>query len=172
MEWRLLGKSLFRNRLGTAEIVGTTLFLVVLLFLFTNVILWYDTSARQAESIVVDKINSPVSMTIYQYPGYGDPLILRVRSTGVKDVRIVGVRWVEAINDNHEYIDIKRDLSTPVLIQSGLWIDIIFTPGGGLFFNPENRTLTVDFTPSPSGEVMFKALTDLGNMAVYTFTFP
>lgn len=166
---------MIRDQRGTAEIVGTSLFLVILLFFFTNVILWYDVSARQAESVTIDKINSPISMAVYARAGQGqseNPLILRVRSLGVKDVQIVRVRWIEAVNDNHGCADIERLIHEPVFILSGWYLDIkLVRPGEGFNFYPENRTLTIEYSP-PSGGVTFKIFTSLGNSAVYTYTFP
>jgi len=165
---------MIRDNRGTAEIVGTSLFLVIVLFFFTNVVLWYDVSARQAESVIVDKINSPISMTVYAWPSQNQsekPLILRVRSLGVKDVQIVRVRWIEAVNDNHGCADIERLIPTPVFIPSGWYIDIkLVKPGEGFNFYPENRTLTIEYKP-PRGAVTFKVFTNLGNSAVYTYSF-
>ena len=151
--------------------MGTTLFLVILLFFFTNTILWYDVSARQSNEIMVNRISTPLSMTVYQYPSGADPLPLRVRSMGSKDVRIVGLRWIETANDNHVYVDLKQTITTPVMVQSGWWLDIQFSPGGTPQYLPESRTLIVDFPNDQNGEVTFKVLTEYGNLAVYTFTF-
>ncbi|MBS7619930.1 hypothetical protein KEJ21_04700 [Candidatus Bathyarchaeota archaeon] len=158
---------MIRNKRGTAEIVGTSLFLVILLFFFTNVILWYDISARQAESVMLDKINSPISIAIFDQ----DPLTFRVRSIGIKDVQIVRVRWIEAANDNHGCVDIERLIPIPVFIQSGWYIDIkLVKLGEGFNFYPENRTLTIEYSP-PKGDVTFKVFTNLGNSAVYRYSF-
>ena len=160
-----------KKRRGTAEVVGTTLFLVILLFFFTNTILWYDISARQTNEIMVNRISTPLSMTVYQYPSGANPLTIRVRSMGAKDVRIVGIRWIEAANDNHVYVNLKSDIPTPVMVQSGWWLDIKFVPGGNPQYLPESRTLIIDFPKDQKGEVTFKVLTEYGNLAVYAFTF-
>ena len=162
---------LFKNRRGTAEVVGTTLFLVILLFFFTHTVLWYDISTREANEVMVDRISTPLSMTVYQYPSGDNPLTIRVRSLGSKDVRIVGLRWIETTNDNHVYVDLKQVITTPVMVQSGWWLDIQFVPGGNPQYLPESRTLIVNFPNDQSGEVTFKVLTEYGNLAVYTFIF-
>lgn len=53
-------KKLLRNRSGTAEIVGTVLFLVILFFFFSNVFLWHNQVTREMDQIVADKTNSAV----------------------------------------------------------------------------------------------------------------
>jgi hypothetical protein len=54
---RMLG-----SRKGTAEIVGTVLFLVILFFFFSNVFLWHDQIAREMDSVTADKMNSAVKI--------------------------------------------------------------------------------------------------------------
>ena len=55
-------KKLFKNRRGTAEIVGTALFLVILLFFFSNVFLWYNSVVRQMTMLMGEKLNSAVGL--------------------------------------------------------------------------------------------------------------
>jgi hypothetical protein len=53
-------KRLLKNRSGTAEIVGTVLFLIILFFFFSNVFLWHNQVTREMDQVVADKTNSPV----------------------------------------------------------------------------------------------------------------
>jgi hypothetical protein len=62
-------KKLLRNRSGTAEIVGTVLFLVILFFFFSNVFLWHNQVAREMDQVVADKTNSAVRMETTAVPG-------------------------------------------------------------------------------------------------------
>jgi hypothetical protein len=55
-------KKLLKNHAGTAEIVGTVLFLVILFFFFSNVFLWHNQVTREVDSIIADKMNSAVRM--------------------------------------------------------------------------------------------------------------
>jgi hypothetical protein len=80
---------LLRNRVGTAEIVGTVLFLVILFFFFSNVFLWHNQVTQEMERTVADKMNSAVRVETvvrrgesvhvkksgdeYIYKGFGDP---------------------------------------------------------------------------------------------------
>jgi hypothetical protein len=53
-------RKLLKNNAGTAEIVGTVLFLVILFFFFSNVFLWHNQVSREMDQVVADKTNSAV----------------------------------------------------------------------------------------------------------------
>jgi hypothetical protein len=55
-------KKFLRSKKGTAEIVGTALFLVILLFFFSNVFLFHDRVSREMDQVVADRVNSPVQL--------------------------------------------------------------------------------------------------------------
>ncbi|NIM45036.1 MAG: hypothetical protein GTO54_05295, partial [Nitrososphaeria archaeon] len=67
-------KNVWKNRKGTAEIVGTVLFLVILLFFFGNVFLWNNQVTSEINQVVWRKTNSPMKIET----GGGDPLVLEV----------------------------------------------------------------------------------------------
>jgi|GEM_PF-3073785 hypothetical protein len=62
-------KRLLKNRSGTAEIVGTVLFLIILFFFFSNVFLWHNQVTREMDQVVADKTNSPVRIETTALPG-------------------------------------------------------------------------------------------------------
>ena len=62
-------KKLLRNRSGTAEIVGTVLFLVILFFFFSNVFLWYNQASGEMNQELADKANSALSIETVALPG-------------------------------------------------------------------------------------------------------
>jgi hypothetical protein len=71
-------KKLLKNRSGTAEIVGTVLFLVILFFFFSNIFLWHNQVTREMDQVVADKTNSVVRIDTTVVPGTpvtGDPQI-------------------------------------------------------------------------------------------------
>jgi hypothetical protein len=69
---------LLKNRAGTAEIVGTVLFLVILFFFFSNVFLWHNQVTQEMERVTADKMNSPVR--IETVVGVGDPVHVENRA--------------------------------------------------------------------------------------------
>jgi len=76
---------LMKNKKGTAEIVGTALFLVILFFFFSNVFLWHNQVSREMDQVIADKMNSAVR--IETTIGGGEPVT--VQHT-VDEVRILG----------------------------------------------------------------------------------
>jgi hypothetical protein len=57
-------RRMLRNRSGTAEIVGTVLFLVILFFFFSNVFLWHSQISQEMDGLIADKMNSAVRIEI------------------------------------------------------------------------------------------------------------
>jgi len=53
---------MLKNRRGTAEIVGTVLFLVILFFFFSNVFLWHNQVTREMDGLVGDKMSSAIKI--------------------------------------------------------------------------------------------------------------
>ena len=53
-------KRLLNNKKGTAEVVGSVLFIVILLFFFTNVYLWHDAAVKEMNSLYSEKLNSQI----------------------------------------------------------------------------------------------------------------
>ncbi|MGD0978149.1 MAG: hypothetical protein ABR962_03295 [Candidatus Bathyarchaeia archaeon] len=62
-------RRLHKSRRGTAEIVGTILFLVILFFFFSNVFLWHNQVTREMDQLVADKTNSAVRIETAVLPG-------------------------------------------------------------------------------------------------------
>ncbi len=58
-------KRLIKNRKGTAEVIGTIMFIVILLFFFTNVYLWHDAATKEMNDMYVEKINAPITMRLH-----------------------------------------------------------------------------------------------------------
>jgi len=55
---------LLRCRKGTAEIIGSVMFLLILLFFFSNVFLWHDNATREMDGVLADKMNSLISVEV------------------------------------------------------------------------------------------------------------
>ena len=46
-----------KNRKGTAEVIGTIMLIIILLFFFTNVYLWHDAATKDANQLYVKQIH-------------------------------------------------------------------------------------------------------------------
>jgi hypothetical protein len=55
-------KKFLNNRRGTAEIIGSALFIVIILFFFSNVYLWHDQATREMNNVLLERMNASVSM--------------------------------------------------------------------------------------------------------------
>jgi hypothetical protein len=60
----MLIKRLLKNKKGTAEVIGSVMFIVILLFFFTNVYLWHDAATKEMNDMYVQKLNSPIVATV------------------------------------------------------------------------------------------------------------
>lgn len=58
-------KSFIKNGRGTAEIVGTALFLVILFFFFSNVFLWHNQAAQGMDQVISDRMNLGVKIEMF-----------------------------------------------------------------------------------------------------------
>ena len=63
-------KRLLKNKKGTAEVIGSVMFIVILLFFFTNVYLWHDAATKEMNDLYVQKLNSPIVATISNDNGH------------------------------------------------------------------------------------------------------
>jgi hypothetical protein len=57
-------KRILKNKKGTAEVVGSVMFIVILLFFFTNVYLWHDAATKEMNNMYSQKLNSPIIATV------------------------------------------------------------------------------------------------------------
>jgi hypothetical protein len=143
------------ERRGTAEIVGTLLFLVILFFILSNVFLWHDNVSNQMDSLMGDKMNSRVELT-------NNGGVLWANATGGKDVRLIRI-WITSDADptlRHIPIDLETDTSPGVLVRAGSSADITELVKNKL---EENN--------NPAGDYFVKILTDLGNTATARYRY-
>ncbi|MFA5365206.1 MAG: hypothetical protein WC325_08515 [Candidatus Bathyarchaeia archaeon] len=153
---------LLGDRKGTAEIVGSVMFLVILLFVFTNVYLWHDSATREMNTVLAEKMNSPITVTV---DGAGTGL--NVTNNGGFEV---GLERLWLVTDSgHYYAELGQ---FNVRIAAGERIHLLFTTGtansdGTVKAIMNGDTVLVYYSVDSS--VVCKVLTTLGNMAACTF---
>lgn len=156
---RLARKGLYRfvgNRRGTAEIVGSIMFLLILLFFFTNVYLWHDTATRQMDGVMADRMNSQVSIHIST-----DGSVLTVTNNGGVGVALSRL-WI--IDSSHNYADLEGQ---ELWVGAGGTIDLNLVSGG----TPYSVTgRDISYVPPIGQTVTFKILTAMGNSAACKYT--
>jgi hypothetical protein len=150
-----------RNRRGTAEVIGSILFIIIILFFFTNVYLWHDNATKQMNTVLSDKMNSPVSVKCFN-----DKLI--INNNGGIDVTLSRL-WVTN-NVNHIPVSFDTNANPSIIVKAGRHLELQLGVS-----NNQVTSVTIQGTPTftfpdfptnnPSDPVTFKILTSLGNTA-------
>lgn len=92
-------KRLLKNRKGTAEVIGSVLFIVILLFFFTNVYLWHDAATKQVNNLYINKMNAGMEV----YFARSSPSITAKGS----DVMLSRI-WIVTSDNQHLYADLTN----------------------------------------------------------------
>jgi hypothetical protein len=158
-----------KNKNGTAEVIGTVLFLVILIFFFSNVYLWHDAATKQMDDLFVQKINSPITISIMDnsnlmnnyYPS------LNVTNRGGMDATL-SVLWVDVEPANnavsyHGYYNLTQ-LNKVISAGSSIlvyWSSAETFSSAGVVYNPQ-----------PGDNVVLKMITTVGNSASCSYTVP
>jgi hypothetical protein len=147
-------KNLLHNKKGTAEVIGTVMFIVILLFFFTNVYLWHDAASKQMNDLYSQKLNSPITVTYTARDSNHPVALLNVTNAGGTDAIIAGV-WV-----NEKSSTGIPDAFHKLFNSNNLQLTV--TPGGP----PVNIKLPDDLIYDPTGHSgIFRVITTVGNIA-------
>jgi hypothetical protein len=174
LEVQNMFKKVWKNRKGTAEIVGTVLFLVILLFFFGNVFLWNNQVTSEINQVVWRKTNSPMKIET----GDGGPLTLEVTNLGGVDVALSRLWLINSTDTGSETDHIYADLEPlNVWVTAGNTRQItlntitIFNDDGSINATLNGETITVHYAPPSGLTVTFRILTKLGNTAAVNIDF-
>jgi hypothetical protein len=159
-EMKRMLKQLLKNRKGTAEIIGSVLFIVILLFFFTNVYLWHDSATKEMNDIYAEKMNSPIDVVLMT-----NPYALNITNKGGVEATLSMLWVVEKSPPN-------QSPNQPDLIHLNYTIANKIVPAG----SSVNVTLTgnnpdVPYDPT-SKYVTFKVVTTVGNSAACSYLSP
>ena len=157
----MLIKRLLKNKKGTAEVIGSVMFIVILLFFFTNVYLWHDAATKEMNDMYVQKINSPITLSVIN----NDPNHLNVTNKGGVDAKL-SILWVDVASSNagspdqfHGYLDLT---SQNLVVLAGSSKQVTWYGGAS---NDVNERYTYQ-----SGDILqLKIVTTLGNTAACQF---
>lgn len=149
-------KRLLKNKNGTAEVIGTVLFLVILIFFFSNVYLWHDAATKEMDDLFVQKINSPITISVMDNTYYQ----LNVTNRGGMDATL-SVLWVDVEPANnaisyHGYYNLTQ-LNKVISAGSSIlvyWSSAETFSSAGVVYNPQ-----------PGDNVVLKMITTVGNSA-------
>jgi len=155
----MLIKRLLKNKKGVAEVIGSVMFIVILLFFFSNVYLWHDAATKEMNDMYVQKINSPITIS-----AISNPYELNVTNKGGVDAKL-SVLWVDVKSANagsdtpdrfHGYFNLTQQ---NINVLAGSSISVSWNPAGTLNNNKE------PYTPQPGDKIQLKMITTVGNSA-------
>ena len=94
-------------RRGTAEIIGSVMFLLIIFFFFTNVFLWHDNATREMDGVLSEKMNSIVSIEVENL-NVTQGLHLKVTNNGgvgVELSRLWKIAYLDGGIEDHDFQD-------------------------------------------------------------------
>jgi hypothetical protein len=148
-------RRLLKNKKGTAEVIGSVMFIVILLFFFTNVYLWHDAATKEMNNMYVQKINSPITISVMS-----DQYHLNVTNKGGMDAKLA-ILWVDMGSDSspdifHGYFNLTQ---SNIVVSAGSSIQVTwqsvqtFSSDGG------------HYNPQPADKLKLTMITTVGNSA-------
>jgi hypothetical protein len=151
-------KKFLRNRKGTAEVIGSVMFIVILLFFFTNVYLWHDSATKEMNEMYVKKMSS--SFTILNYGAN-----LTVKADGGSGITLSRLWIIDQSGGvtRHLYADLRN-----ANVTAGDSFTIKFStstnpPNPTEYVSSSNvngKTITVNYAPQTN--VKYTIINDMG----------
>jgi archaellum component FlaF (FlaF/FlaG flagellin family) len=134
------------NRKGTAEVIGSVLFIIILMFAFTNIYLWHDTAVKSMNTQLSDKLNSQIDVHWLLDSNDKETSTLVITNTGGVDTQLSRLWIVDS--GQHLHFDLSnRYISAGQSIE----IDVSASP--------------ISHAHTEDDGVTYSVLTTLGNMA-------
>jgi hypothetical protein len=154
------------NRRGTAEIIGSVMFLLILLFFFANVYMWHDSATREMNTLLSEKMNSQISVdwvTTAEQDGF-----LNVTNNGGTEVALSRL-WITS-GEEHLYAELENQ-NIGVAAGATVRIEVGSSSGGNwaspLAVSKVQGSVMVSYDPSLVDS--FMVLTDHGNTAACSY---
>jgi hypothetical protein len=152
----MLIKRLLKNKKGTAEVVGSVMFIVILLFFFTNVYLWHDSATKEMNDLYVQKINSPITLSVMS----NNPNQLNVTNKGGVDAKL-SILWVDVGSANaggldkfHGYFNLTQQ---NIVVLAGSSVPVTWSSALNSFGE--------HYSYQPGDSLKLKMVTTVGNTA-------
>jgi hypothetical protein len=167
----MMFKRLLRNRKGTAEVIGSVLFIVILIFFFTNVYLWHDAATKEMNELQLEKMNSGMSIKPTEVRG-----ILDVTDSGGLDIDLSRVYIIEErAGGSHLFADIEP---INVHIAAGNTIQVSFESQRPLNsdgtvqveWQAANGKLIIHYELPTDSPVRIRVLNTLGLTTAYLYS--
>jgi archaellum component FlaF (FlaF/FlaG flagellin family) len=138
-----------KNKKGTAEVIGSVMFIVILLFFFTNVYLWHDAATKEMNDLYVQKMNTPIVVTV-SYDANNHNYAINVTNKGGVDATL-SMLWINE----------KSTSNGPDVNHLSYPLNNVVEAGG-------SKNIPSPYNPPAEKTVIFKVITTTGNPASYT----
>jgi archaellum component FlaF (FlaF/FlaG flagellin family) len=157
---------LLKNKKGTAEVIGSVMFIVILLFFFTNVYLWHDAATKEMNDLQIQKINSRLEAVV-SYDAPSKQYNITVTNKGGVDATL-SILWVteKVIPSSQSQNTVVNHLN----IEDNRVKNLVVGAGG----DSESKTIsgTLPFTPTGGNTLFFKVITTTGNPGLASCKVP
>ena len=141
-------KKIIRNKKGTAEIIGSVMFIIIVMFFFTNVYLWHDAATKQMNDLYVQKLNSPIVVYAYPTSPAFPNVVLNVTNVGGIDAQL-----------SRSWVDVKSSSETgPDQLHQP------FPLGNQVVAAGQSKNVTLEYR-NPVRMTHFTVVTTVGNLA-------
>jgi hypothetical protein len=159
-------RRLIKNRKGTAEVIGTIMFVVILLFFFTNVYLWHDAATKDANQLYLKQINS--TFKIEQTAG-----TITVTANGGSNI-ILSRLWIvePGASCEHLYADLGNAIlaaGTSFTITFAGYTRLSNSPDQVVADPPRGNNIVVYYAPAPGQSITCTVINTLGITESTTF---
>jgi hypothetical protein len=154
------------NRKGTAEVIGSVLFIMILLFAFTNIYLWHDNATKTMNNLFSDKLNSQIAVR-WELTQAGVETNTLVVTNGGGVGTSISRLWIVRGGSDHLYAHFENAQGVGLILPPGGTIKLELS--GSDYTSPIDFTTSggithVSYTPNKAVDT-FTVLTTLGNMA-------
>jgi hypothetical protein len=154
------------NRKGTAEVIGSVMFIVIIIFFFSNVYLWHDQGTKQMNTVLSEKISSQVEMRREVTPL--DDTILHVTNVGGTGTSLSRL-WINhpTTNGEPQLVNLEKIGGIDFWVDAGETVTINIVGGSSLeaIWSGITSYKSVNVNYAPSGDEVFLIVTTLGNAA-------
>jgi hypothetical protein len=113
-------KKLLNNKKGTAEVIGSVMFIVILLFFFTSVYLWHDAAVKDMNDLQVRRMNAGMEVVFS-----GGSANITAHGSEVVLSRI----WIITDSNDHAYADLE---ASNIHMKAGIPISVKFAVDGSI----------------------------------------
>lgn len=143
-------KRFMLNRKGTAEVIGSVLFIIIIMFAFSNIYLWHDQATKTMNTLLSDKLNSQIEVHWLLENGVETSKLVVTNTGGV--ATSLSRLWIVSAGQHIPYELTGRNIDAGESIQ----IDVSASPISHTKVDGDTYTVltTLGNMASPRGQII------------------